>query len=316
MSDRVRCLTALLIFPMLAAACGSGRQPSTPTLATVTSGPTATSTRVPTRTPGPTWTPRPSATTDPCTPRQVVQTLRGFIPYEESVIYYNEIDGERYLIVWFVDPDVDPQPSAEDVELQAARAEVDAILLAFQLNEHVYPCLVDEFEMIFVAAVDRQYQAWFAGHIMTDSLAPASDPTMSQFDESEIHPVFIREQSPALEDRGGSPAAESNWPQVRRQLATFEDFRPGVEGTYLFSDDVGVHVWTQRQISGDPMSVVFELWDIAPAIADLVPPPDYVWVTVVDQRARLTLFATVPGEAFRSEVYPGEIMENLEVVGP
>ena len=316
MSVRLRELTSLLLVLLLIAACAPALQAPTPAPPTETSGPTPTPTRVPTRTPGSTSTPRPSPTTDPCTPSQVVRTLRSFIPYDQATVYYNDIDEGRSLIVWFVDPDLDPRASQEEVEEHFAIAVADAILLAFQLNDHVYPCLAEVFEAVFAVVVDQEYNAWFGGHILTRSLAPVSEPTLSQFDSAEIEPVYMRQEAPETWADEEPEAGACLWPQVRRSLRTLEDAQRGLEGSYLFTDETGVHVWTQREVAGDPSTVFFELWDLAPELACLVPEPDWVWVTVVDYRGQMTLFGRVPGEAVRSETYPGAIIEQFEARGP
>jgi hypothetical protein len=315
MSVRPCRFTPLAIVLLLLTACAHAVEAPTPASPTGTSGPTSTATRVPTRTPGPTWTPRPSSTPDPCTPSQVVRTLRTFIPYAEATMYYNVIDQVRELIVWFVDPDVNARASQAEVDEQRAIAAADAVLLAFRLNDHVNPCLTESFEAVFVVVVDQDYHAWFGAHIATRSLAPVSEPTLSQFDQVEIEPVYLRQEAPEAGAESEPVAGACSWPQIRRSLTALEEAQPGLEGSYLFSDESGIHVWTQRQL-GDPTTVFFELWDLAPELACLIPQPDWVWVTVVDYRGQMTLFGRVPGEAMRSEAYPGEIMERFEARGP
>ncbi|HSK87131.1 MAG TPA: hypothetical protein VK880_02165, partial [Anaerolineales bacterium] len=74
--------------------------------------PTPTLTSTPTF--PPTDTPVPTKA-GPCEADQTLRNLKSRVAYDEFVLFYNQVEGTSFLIVWFVDPEINPAAKESEI---------------------------------------------------------------------------------------------------------------------------------------------------------------------------------------------------------
>ncbi len=237
------------------------------------------------------------------------------MPYLESTVYYFTADGERTLVVWFVDPALNPLADQAEVDTQLALAIDDAVRLAFQMNHHVYPCLQEAFDTVRVIAVDQEYQSWFSGRIRPHSLAPVSEPTTAQMESVEIaDDYYSRQEAPQPPSQEGPVSDTCSWPQVRSGLVPRGDWRRSLNGSFLVIDESGVFVFAQWEGPSDYNTTGHSVLNMGTELNCLVPQLDWLLVTVVDGQGVVHMRAQLPGAAVRAGLF--EMTQQLEFLEP
>ncbi len=297
-----------LVLPLFLAACAAR-----PTA----SEPTPTVTVVPFHTPSLSATPAPEGVPVPgCGPNDVVDALAPFVPYEEFSLSQNAIEGVRNLNIWFVDPALDPLASGGAVSENANAARLDAARLAHLLNQGS-ECVSAVFEGITAQAVDRDYNAWFTGHIVPSSLPQGEDPSDGDFETAAgtFTVGYNRSTETASSSRPSAEPEACLWPEARERLiGHFGDGRPNL-GFYISIDDHGVNVWGQWDGPPDFAILQADLLALRAELGCLYPAVDSFWTIYVDGTGVTQLVLAVAGDVIR-ESSDEDFINQLEIIYP
>jgi hypothetical protein len=307
-----RPLSSLLIAVMALGLVGCGGQSAGATVSPVSGGPTSTVTIVPVRTPG---TPVPGAA-DPCSPDQVLTALRPLIPYSEFALSHNIIDEIHNLNVWFVDPGLDPLAVEDEIPEIVAMASRHAALLSHLIVQG-NPCVATAFQGITVIVVDRDYNKWFEGQIVSADLPASPNPTDTEIEQSmqAFTQGYARSRRTASVGRPGPSDGSCTWAETRANLASH--FDPS-RGNVVFSiavDDDGVNVWAQWDGPPEWESFLTGLLSVDRELSCLYPPLDYLWAIYVDETGLAQLIAVGSGDAVRAPD-PTVLVDSLQIVYP
>lgn len=268
--------------------------------ATATVIPSATFTLPPTATKAPTRTPKPTATAKPnCDADQLLKKLKTTLTYEEFSISHNLIQGTSSLNVWWVDPELDPQATGDQIEANSRLAQQHAAAVSLQLQS-VDQCVEAMFTVINPIVVDKNYNGWFSAQIAPADLPDTSSPTQAQIDEAAaaFKIGFLRDQ--ATVPLAPAPTGSCTWKSANENL--HQHFAASRENVsfYLVQDYNGVNVWAQW----DGPTGVFAMASLLNVILEikcLHPAPDQVIVVIVDAQGTVGLIGILPGAGVESE---------------
>ena len=106
----------------------------------------------------PTNTPQIVAIGNSCNPDHVIKKLKSEITYVEFELYFNVnvVNDISSLVVWFVDPLIDPEAQEDSIYDNFLIALDDAVLLSIQLIKSD-ECVNELFTHVNPIAVDRNY---------------------------------------------------------------------------------------------------------------------------------------------------------------
>lgn len=253
--------------------------------------PTPTHTSVPpSLTPSPTITPTPEPTATPaCDLDQTLPTLRQAVPYDEFVVLQNEIEGYSTLSVWFVDPNLDPNTSEDNIPEQVAQAIQDAANIIHTLR-NASQCSEVLFDGINPIVVDTNYTGWFSGKIALDVIPTAATLTDEEkISLTEQFEIGYMRTAPVQ----SYPPAPCSWSTTKDRIWNhFSRERENV-GFYYVVDEVGQNIWAQWDGPADTVSLALNLGNIM-LESECFPPQANVIVKIVDEEGAILLFGIVP----------------------
>jgi hypothetical protein len=315
--DSVVLISLVLVFSTLACSTFAAHAPPTATNhpPTVTSTITITAEPSPTKTPKPTIT--PAATETPiCDIDEVIAGLKNDFPYDEFAIIYNDIDGMR-LVVWFVDPGLDPFAVSDEIVDNAMLAMADAIILSIDLKKRDV-CVSQLFTAINPIVVDRYYNGWFSGEISPDDIPDNYEYPQDIFDKilREDRIGYIRDRDVSRVSYQKAPAGSCSWPEARDNAR--RHFSPDVENIdfYLVIDDYGVNIWAQWISPMTPLDGEFASpLNVAMEMKCLHPKPDQLWIFVADESGVIDFIGLIPGSVLSSGDYEG-VVNEMKVLFP
>lgn len=218
----------------------------------------------------------------PCNADQTILNLREKISYDESVILYNTIQGESFLVVWFVDPNINPMPKESEISQNATLAFADALILSQQVNAD-NECVGKLFDKVSTIVVDTNYNGWLSGQISVKNL-----PSSVQTDENQLYEIAKSYEVGYYRDRVTTPSiATCSWKDAKQKIQNhFSTERTNI-GFYFVLDNEGVNVWAQWD--SDPASLQVNippsLLNIAMEIDCLS--PDRIVFDVVDNTGEM-----------------------------
>ncbi len=292
--SRTLAITCIFAISIFLTACGKQLTPTS----TATPLPPSPTTRPPTNTPSPTETPTPEPA---CNLKDVVDRVRTLIPYDEFVVNYNKIIASTNLVVWYVDPEIDPEAEAIDAYDQTVEAADRAIQLGSDLSEQE-PCISETFLGFNPIVVDQNYHGWFSANITT-SLLPV--PESAQTSDDRINAVYpglvvsyLREEYP--EPLASPPSDACSWHEAREMLdGEFLPLSQGNTTFYFVIDDTGVNLWIQLEEPTDPslLSVILSVTDC------LYPKPDNLILFTVNPDGSVTFSGRLPKEGIDTEEF-------------
>lgn len=269
----------------------TGAPTKTPTL---TSTPTATPTRTPTPTPRPTSTPS-------CDLDAILRAVKAAIPYEEYVVQFNNIGGTASLLIWYVDPELEPYPSAEKLQEELKGAIYRAALLSTQVKE-VSSCTKKLFDVINPVVVDKKYQGWFSGQLRPTDLIGGPEYT-----EEEISYAADAFQVGYLRTALKHPYQEGScdWPEAKERLQSHFAADRELVSFYFVIDDIGSNVWVQWDGPADPIFGVVSLGNVFLGLECFSPNANVIYI-IVDENGIAQQIGIVPqGDTSRlTIVYP------------
>ena len=240
-----------------------------------------------------------TASLSDCDADQVLVNLDSVVPYEEFELSYNTVYGISSLVVWFVDPAIDPEANADEIEESATLAVRDAIALSHQLAT-TDNCVAELFTHVNPVVVDRNYNGWFSGLIPV----PVLLETASAFDESlwaierSIEGEYRRDISPL--PFGPVPDSSCTWVETRERIQYhFDPARQNVSFYFVVEDNGEAKVWAQWDGAADAVSIAAML-NVARELDCLYPPADWMIVIIVDGAGNMQLLGRWPSEAFLS----------------
>ena len=283
--------------------------------------PTAPPTPVPTESPTATASPEPAPTEQPtpapstaCDPNEVVVELHNEVPFVEFVLRHNYAEGIRSLVLWYVDPDLDPLASAEALEANLDLAFEHALNLSAQLNRSDL-CVGELFDGINPIVVDADYNGWLSGLI-----DPAMLPDSPMLSPAEIGALranmqvnYSRTVPTDSLVRPSAPEGSCSWQDtVPRIHQHFSPERTNV-GFYFVIDEGGVNIWSQWD--GPPVAgiTMASMLNVLIELDCLYPVPTRLIVILVEDAGVVSLIGMVEGEVVTSGDFAAAI-EQFQVL--
>jgi len=251
-----------------------------------------------------------------CIADEVLAVLKPLVPYTQASVSHSTLLDVHNLTVWFVDPDLDPLASGERIAEEADQALWHAARLAQRLLA-ADDCVPILFEGITAIVVDRDYNQWFMGQILTSSVSGSFDPTDEEIEQARqaFTQSYVRSEPTGSADRMAAPADSCSWVQVRARLQShFDPARQNV-AFYFVVDDDGVGVWTQWDSQAELEAFLADLMSIRSELFCLYPRLDTLWVIEVDSLGVAEYVFAAPGEAVRD---PSDeaFIDQLEMIYP
>jgi len=219
----------------------------------------------------------------------LLKDLKTTLPYDEFAVHYNEIEGTRSLIVWFVDSELDPAAAGEEIQANLDLSLTHAAELSHQIRVQ-FPCVTELFDVINPIVVDQKYTGWFSGTLDPTIIPDEEALTSSEIDQLvEIFTVgYLLETLP-----GPIPAGSCNWPSVRESLQNhFSPERQNVAFNFVV-DDFGANVWAQWDGPTDPIFMTVSLANVMMELECFIPTANLIFI-VVDEDGTTGLVGVVP----------------------
>lgn len=254
---------------------------------------------MPTATLKPTSTLEPTHTPLACDADSLLITLKTSLPFDEFAVRHNEIGGTHSLVVWFVDPELNPVPAGEEIQTNQDLSMTHAAELSQQIRVQ-FPCVTDLFDEINPIVVDQKYTGWFSGRIDPAIILDKEALTSAEIDQlvDEFTVGYLLEKLP-----GPIPAGSCGWPSVRESLQNhFSPERQNVSFNFVV-DDFGANVWVQWDGPTEPMLMMVSLANVLMELECFIPTANLIFI-VVDDGGAAGLVGYIP------EGYA----ENLQIV--
>ncbi len=242
-----------------------------------------------------------------CTSESVLLTLRNSEPLKELLseftVDYSAASGTSYLNIWFVDPNIQPGTSSEDLKENnetAMRHASTVAIYAVTLD----PCIKSVFDKINPVVVDQSYNGWFSGSVAASLLPETYQPGEEEIYEvaEAFEVVYMRRSLPAIP--GAPPAGSCNWPDARERMHLhFDPARPNVD-FYFVGDEVSRKVtaqWDGSVTEKIDIGVIYaSITNVAQEIRCLHPAPDYLYVMVHDSSGTTIWMGRLPSAGIQS----------------
>ena len=312
MTKHLKYLAAVVLILLSISACSIVQKPIptiTPTLtptATSTITPTATFTPSPTTTHTPTFTASPTPTKTAtvtmtptkapnCNANNVLKNLKSTINYDEYTILYNKKDGISTLMIWLIDPEIDPKATGEKITANVNLAIRYAVKVSYHLIS-IDSCVSYLFNFINTIIVDQNYNGWFSGLISPKSL-PKTEPTdIQQLDEigKQFTINYSREKPTA--PKKSAPAGSCTWREAKEKIHWH--FAPDREniGFYFVLDDTSASVWGEWDVPAGLLLIAAlpSLLNIIQEIQCLHPTPDRLVFILTDEKGTVLMIGILP----------------------
>ncbi len=212
---------------------------------------------------------------------QFLRELKGQVPYDEFALGFNIIENVPTLTVWYVDPLIDLQIDASNLEENMNNVFLRAIEIAVDVRQ-ADPCVDQLVEKINPIAVDRNYFGWFSGEISPADLPPSKAEIQDglSWTASAFNIGFARNEIPPTMPT--APAGSCTW--VETKVAILQHFAAGRENiTFQFTiDGGGTNLWAQWDGPSDIAIVLANLMNITMELDCLYPAPTRLVVIVVN----------------------------------
>lgn len=219
----------------------------------------------------------------------MLQTLKGHVPYEEYALMFNRLQGTASLVIWFVDPDLNPQTPEEAIAQGIALAEEHAAALSYSLAR-VGPCLQRMADVINPIVVDPEYNGWYSGTLKLSDIPVGGGLSAASLEQlrAAFEIGYQRTAPPA-----GYPHGACGWPELREALWThFSPQRQNV-AFYFVADENGPIVWAQWDGPTDPLLMTASLGNILLEVNCFSSAADLIFL-VVDEAGNGSLIGWLP----------------------
>jgi hypothetical protein len=242
-----------------------------------------------------------------CTSESVLLTLRNSEPLKkllaEFTVDYSAASGTSYLNIWFVDPNIQPGTSSEDLKENNWTAMRDASAVAI-FAVTLDPCVKAVFDRINPVVVDQSYNGWFSGSVAVSLLPETYDPGEKELYEvaEDFEVVYARQSLPAIPDAPSSGSC--SWQEARERMQLhFDPERPNVD-FYFVGDEVSRKVtaqWDGSVAEKTDIGVIYaSIMNVAQEIRCLYPAPDYLYIMVHDPSGTLIWMGRLPSAGIQS----------------
>jgi hypothetical protein len=243
-------------------------------------------------------TPKPTATSIPspapsptasCLHDGVLAQVKTAVPYEEFTVHHNVIGGVSTLVIWFVDPNLDPDAAAEEIPNVIHRAKQDAVQLIFRLHNSS-SCIEKMFDVINTVVVDENYVGWLSTQLPPERVPDGEELKLVE-ENSLIDELII---AFAREERVQSYVPGScSWPETRNRLFNhFSRERENVAFYYVI-DDFGQNIWAQWDGPADPIMLSLNMGNIL-LEAECFPPQANIFMIIVDDEGMARFVGVIP----------------------
>jgi hypothetical protein len=175
-----------------------------------------------------------------------------------------------------VDPNLEPRPSAGELQEQLDDARLRAAELAATVHV-ASPCASRIFDVINPIVVDSLYQGWFSAEI-----DPSDLPMSRDFTQEELSLASDRFRVGYFRTELSHPYKKGtcDWPEALDMLWSHFSADRELVAFYFVIDDLGSHVWAQWDGSADPIMGVANLLNIGLALECFSPAADVIYTIV------------------------------------
>ena len=240
-----------------------------------------------------TITPTNDTNTFACDVDVVLANLKSVVQYNELDISINILNDISSLVVWFVDPKIDHEASADSVFDNFVIAADDGIALSIILVK-IDDCVNEIFTHVNPVVVDQKYNGWFSGNIpisvIKEFIAGREDEGYV-IDNIEEGAFFRRKPPPP-----SIPAPDSSCTWVEARDNILNHFNPNLYkvSLHLIVQESGdTKLYAQWEGKGDTTNVA-EMFNVALEIDCLHPEVDLMVITFVDDRGNIQSIWTWP----------------------
>ncbi len=234
-------------------------------------------------------------------------TLRNSEPLKELLpeftVDYSVTSGTSYLNIWFVDPNIQPGTSSEDLgenNETAMRHASTVAIYAVTLD----PCIKSVFDKVNPVVVDQGYNGWFSGSVAASLLPETFEPGEKELYEvaEAFEVVYMRQSLPAIPD--APPSGSCTWQEARERMQLhFDPGRLNVD-FYFVGDEVSRKVtaqWDGAVAEKTDIAVIYaSITNVAQEIRCLHPAPDYLYVMVHDSSGTTIWMGRLPSAGIQS----------------
>lgn len=243
-----------------------------------------------------------NANSSACNADETLRNLKSGIAYDESVLSYNKVEGTSFLIVWLVDPEINPAAKESEVAENANLALYHAMILSQELKASD-ACTGKLFDVINAIVVDKNYNGWLSGQIKIADLPATVQTDGNQLNEiSKLYEIqYLR--SNAAAKPGSAPAGSCAWNDAKKNISNhFSSERENI-AFYFVSDETGVNLYAQWDGQPDFVEATLfaSLMNIAMEIDCLFPQPDRIIFNVVDEMGDMQIIGLWNGSDARKQ---------------
>lgn len=242
-------------------------------------------------TPYPTSTPMPGAPKKyTCNMDQTLKNLKSKVKYDQAVVLYNELMGKSYLVIWFVDPDLNPAAGENEIAANNELAMQHGLIVSQEMKA-ADPCVSQNIDYVNPVVVDKNYNGWYSAEIK-----PGDLPDTVLTDNENLYGMsllaergYSREQAPTK--LKAAPAASCTWPEANEALHQhFSSARENV-AFYYVTDEAATTLWAQWDSQPEMLQfdVMASLMNISEEMLCLHPQPTQLIFEVSDSRGVVLL---------------------------
>lgn len=239
-----------------------------------------------------------------CKPDRVITRLQEKIPYEEFELYYYNYQGDEFLVLWVVDPTIDPEAKGEMVGQNANLAFQHAASLS-QIISYYDNCVTARFNVINTIVVDKKYNGWFAGIVSPFDIVVTNHPNDAQIESTmkQFTISYLREPAPSIQIE--RPVESCSWAEVKPKITRHFSPSKGKLSFIFIIDQSNIHVDAQWE-SFEEDEIKDETWVLTQItsilntvreIQCLHPAPTQLNFTVVDSTGKVLLIGYLPDPA-------------------
>jgi hypothetical protein len=228
-----------------------------------------------------------------CDREATLAKLAGALPYQESVVTYQDAQGVMSLVVWFVEPQLDPKAGADGLKANVELATRQGILLANKLKGSD-PCVERLFPNFNVIVVDRDYNGWLGARFPFSAIPQNSGLSDAQIDDIRLAVKVGYLRTVAAKPATAPSAQACSWAEAQKNLAGYFLKEP-LNVSFPMADDTGMSVYVQVNGGSDPEGYYWSvLTNTAKEIKCLNPPVYLIWVIIVDKDGKIQQLKPVP----------------------
>jgi hypothetical protein len=241
-------------------------------------------------------------TSSSCNAEQTLRNLKSKVAYDEFVLYYNKVKSTSFLIIWFVDPEINPAAKESELAKNADLAIRDALILSQELKASD-ACTGKLFDVINAIVVDKNYNGWLSGQIKIEELPETVQTGQDQLAElSRLYEkAYLRNK--VTKKLGSAPAGSCKWTEAKKNIYNhFSSERENI-AFYFVLDESGANIYAQWDGQPDFVQATLPaaLMNIAMEINCLFPEPDRIIFNIVDETGEMQIIGAWNGSDAKNQ---------------